>query len=86
MADLKAQFEQAQADVKTLTNAAGNEDMLTLYALFKQGSRRRLRLAAGMLGHGGARQVRRLDQAQGHRQGCALQKYIDKLLLLKTHK
>jgi acyl-CoA-binding protein len=38
MSDLKAQFEQAQKDVKTLTKRPSNEDLLTLYALFKQGS------------------------------------------------
>ena len=38
MADLDAQFEQAQADVKTLTSKPGNDDLLTLYALFKQGT------------------------------------------------
>lgn len=38
MADLKAQFEQAQKDIKTLTTRSGNEDMLALYSLFKQGS------------------------------------------------
>ncbi|WP_273454731.1 acyl-CoA-binding protein [Nevskia ramosa] len=38
MADLKAAFAQAQIDVKTLTKRPSNEDLLTLYALFKQGS------------------------------------------------
>jgi len=38
MADLKAAFEQAQKDVKTLTKRPSNEDMLALYSLFKQGS------------------------------------------------
>jgi len=38
MADLKAQFEQAQKDVKTLTKKPSNDDLLTLYSLFKQGS------------------------------------------------
>ena len=38
MADLKAQFEQAQKDVKTLTEKPSNDDLLTLYSLFKQGS------------------------------------------------
>ena len=38
MADLDAQFAQAQADVKTLTSKPSNEDLLTLYALFKQGT------------------------------------------------
>jgi diazepam-binding inhibitor (GABA receptor modulating acyl-CoA-binding protein) len=38
MADLKVQFEQAQKDVKTLKSRPSNEDLLTLYALYKQGS------------------------------------------------
>ena len=38
MADLEAEFTQAQADVKTLTKRPGNDDLLSLYALFKQGS------------------------------------------------
>ena len=38
MADLKAAFEQAQKDVKALTKRPGNDDMLALYSLFKQGS------------------------------------------------
>lgn len=37
MADLEAQFKQAQQDVKTLTKRPGNADMLALYSLFKQG-------------------------------------------------
>ena len=38
MADIKAQFEQAQKDVKTLTKRPDNNDMLALYSLFKQAS------------------------------------------------
>jgi len=38
MADIQAAFAQAQIDVKTLTKRPSNEDLLTLYALFKQGS------------------------------------------------
>jgi diazepam-binding inhibitor (GABA receptor modulating acyl-CoA-binding protein) len=38
MADLDQQFEQAQTDVKTLSRKPGNDDLLTLYALFKQGT------------------------------------------------
>lgn len=38
MADLKAEFEQAQKDVKTLSRRPGNDDMLALYSLFKQGN------------------------------------------------
>ena len=36
MSDLQAQFEQAQVDVKTLTERPSNDDLLTLYATFKQ--------------------------------------------------
>ena len=36
MTDLDTRFEQAQSDVKTLSSKPGNDDLLTLYALFKQ--------------------------------------------------
>lgn len=36
MSDLDAAFEQAQKDVKTLTERPGNDDLLALYSLFKQ--------------------------------------------------
>jgi len=34
--DLKARFEQASVDVKGLTKRPGDDDMLALYALYKQ--------------------------------------------------
>jgi acyl-CoA-binding protein len=36
MSDLDEQFEKAQADVKTLTSRPNNDDLLELYAAFKQ--------------------------------------------------
>ena len=36
MGDLKADFEKAQADVKTITKRPSNDDFLFLYAHFKQ--------------------------------------------------
>lgn len=36
--DLKTQFEQAAADSKTLTEKPGNDVLLRLYSLYKQGS------------------------------------------------
>lgn len=36
--DLKEQFEQAAADSKTLPEKPGNETLLQLYSLYKQGS------------------------------------------------
>ena len=38
MSDLNAAFEQAQKDVKTLTERPSIENLLALYALFKQAS------------------------------------------------
>jgi acyl-CoA-binding protein len=38
MADLKAEFAQALKDVKTLSKRPSNDDLLSLYSLFKQGS------------------------------------------------
>lgn len=36
MSDLQAQFEKAQADVKTLSERPDNQTLLQLYASFKQ--------------------------------------------------
>jgi len=36
--DLKAQFEQAATDSKSLTQKPDNETLLRLYSLYKQGS------------------------------------------------
>lgn len=38
MSDLAAEFAQAQVDVKTLTERPSNDDMLAMYANFKQAS------------------------------------------------
>jgi diazepam-binding inhibitor (GABA receptor modulating acyl-CoA-binding protein) len=38
LADVDERFEQAQASVKTLPTRPSNEQLLTLYALFKQAS------------------------------------------------
>lgn len=38
MSDLSERFEQAAKDVKQLSDRPSNEDLLELYALFKQGS------------------------------------------------
>lgn len=36
MSDLDQQFDQASRDVKTLSSRPSNDDLLALYALFKQ--------------------------------------------------
>jgi diazepam-binding inhibitor (GABA receptor modulator, acyl-CoA-binding protein) len=36
MSELQERFEKAQADAKSLTSRPSNDDLLALYALFKQ--------------------------------------------------
>jgi diazepam-binding inhibitor (GABA receptor modulator, acyl-CoA-binding protein) len=88
MADLKAAFAQAQADVKTLTKRPDNNDMLALYAHYKQaaegdvsGSR------PGMLDMVGRAKYDAWAKLKGTSANDAMQKYIDKVgALLKSHK
>lgn len=39
MSDLQQQFEQAQKDVETLSERPSNEDLLALYANYKQATK-----------------------------------------------
>ena len=88
MADLKADFSKAQSDVKTLTKRPGNEDMLFLYAHYKQaaegdvsGSR------PGMLDMVGRAKYDAWAKLKGGKADDAMKKYIDKVAALrKTHK
>ena len=81
-------FEQAQLDVKTLTKRPANEDMLALYAHFKQAS------AGGASGSrpGMFDMVNRAKYdawaaLKGMSKAAAEQAYIDKVnALLQTHK
>jgi len=54
MSDLDARFEQAQADVKTITNRPGNDDLRELYGLYKQAT-------VGDASTSGAKRPGRLD-------------------------
>ncbi|ULQ45481.1 acyl-CoA-binding protein [Flagellatimonas centrodinii] len=88
MSDLQAAFAQAQADVKTLTKRPANEDMLFLYAHFKQaaegdvsGSR------PGMLDMVGRAKYDAWAKLKGTAADTARQAYIDKVgALLKSHR
>lgn len=83
MADLKAQFEQAQKDVKTLTKRPSNEDMLALYSLFKQGSSGDVSGARpGMLDMIGRAKYDAWAKLKGTRQDAAMQQYIAKVKAL----
>jgi acyl-CoA-binding protein len=88
MADLKAQFEQAQSDVKTLSKRPGNDDMLALYALFKQGSQGDVSGSRpGMLDMVGRAKYDAWGKVKGIGKDEAMKKYVEKVAaLLKSHK
>ncbi|MDR3416098.1 MAG: acyl-CoA-binding protein [Nevskia sp.] len=88
MADLKAQFEQAQQDVKTLTKRPGNDDMLALYASFKQASQGDVSGSRpGMLDMVGRAKYDAWAKLKGTGKDAAMTAYVAKVAeLLKTHK
>jgi diazepam-binding inhibitor (GABA receptor modulator, acyl-CoA-binding protein) len=88
MADIKAAFEQAQKDVKTLTKRPGNDDMLFLYAHFKQAAEGDVKGSRpGMLDMVGRAKYDAWAKLKGSKPDAAMQKYVDKVAaLLKTHK
>ncbi|HKY92452.1 MAG TPA: acyl-CoA-binding protein [Nevskiaceae bacterium] len=78
MSDLKAQFEQAQKDVKTLTKRPSNEELLTLYSLFKQGSEGDVKGSRpGMLDMVGRAKYDAWAKLKGTSANAAMQKYVD---------
>jgi diazepam-binding inhibitor (GABA receptor modulating acyl-CoA-binding protein) len=88
MADLKAQFEKAQADVKTLTKRPSNDDMLFLYAHFKQASAGDVSGSRpGMMDMVGRAKYDAWAKLKGMSKDDAMKKYVAKVeSLLKTHK
>jgi diazepam-binding inhibitor (GABA receptor modulator, acyl-CoA-binding protein) len=78
MSDLKAQFEQAQKDVKTLTKRPSNDQLLTLYSLFKQGSEGDAKGSRpGMLDMVGRAKYDAWAKLKGTSKDAAMQKYVD---------
>ncbi|MDP9140845.1 MAG: acyl-CoA-binding protein [Pseudomonadota bacterium] len=87
MADLKAQFAQAQLDVKTLTKRPSNDDFLALYSLFKQASGDVSGSRPGMLDMVGRAKYDAWAKLKGTKPDAAMKSYVDKVAaLLKTHK
>lgn len=83
MADIKALFEQAQKDVRTLTKRPTNADLLDLYALFKQGSTGDVTgKRPGMLDMVGRAKYDAWAQLKGTSTAQAMQRYIDKVKAL----
>ena len=88
MSDLKAQFEQAQKDVKALAKRPDNNDMLLLYAHYKQAAEGDVQGSRpGMLDMVGRAKYDAWTKLKGTKPDDAMKKYVDKVqALLKTHK
>lgn len=82
------QFEQARKDVQTLSRKPGNDDLLYLYAHFKQGSVGDVTgKRPGMLDMVGRAKYDAWAKLKGMDKGAAMDKYVGKVAdLLKTHK
>lgn len=80
MSDLDAAFEQAQKDVKTLTERPGNDDLLALYSLFKQATDGDVSgKRPGMLDMVGRAKYDAWAKLEGTDADDAKQQYIDKV-------
>ncbi len=78
MADLKAQFEKAAADVKGLTERPDNDTMLRLYALYKQGAEGDVKgPKPGFFDFVGSAKYEAWEKLQGTTSEQAMRKYID---------
>ena len=80
MSDLKSQFEQAQTDVKGLTERPSDDDMLALYALYKQATSGDVTGdKPGMFDFVGRAKHEAWSELAGTDADAAMQKYIDKV-------
>lgn len=88
MSDLKAAFDKAAADSKTLTRRPDNNDMLFLYAHFKQASEGDVSGSRpGMMDMVGRAKYDAWAKLKGTSKDDAMKKYVDKVNgLLKTHR
>ena len=78
MADLKAEFEKAAAEVKSLSDRPDNDTMLRLYALYKQGSQGDVQGdRPGFLDFVGAAKYEAWEKLRGTSQDQARKKYVD---------
>ncbi len=80
MADLKAQFDKAVLDVKTLTKKPSMDDFAFLYSHFKQASEGDVKGSRpGMLDMMGRGKYDSWAKLKGLSKDAAMQKYIDKV-------
>lgn len=88
MSDLKAQFDKALQDVKSLTKKPALEDFAFLYSHFKQASEGDVKgTRPGMFDMMGRGKYDAWAKLKGMSKDDAMKKYVDKVsALLKTHK
>lgn len=78
--DLKARFEQASVDVKSLTQRPSDNDMLSLYALYKQATEGDVSGdKPGFFDFVARAKYEAWEELQGIGAEEAMQKYIDKV-------
>ncbi len=81
--DLKATFEQAVKDVKKLKERPSDDDMLALYALYKQATAGDVSGdKPGMFDFVGRAKHEAWSELEGTDSDAAMQKYIDKVKAL----
>jgi diazepam-binding inhibitor (GABA receptor modulator, acyl-CoA-binding protein) len=81
--DLKARFEQASVDVKELSQRPSDNDMLTLYALFKQATEGDVSgEKPGFFDFVARAKYEAWEALQGTATEEAMQRYIDKVRAL----
>ena len=84
MSDLKARFEAAAADSKTLSERPDNATLLKLYSLYKQGSEGDVQgKRPGFTDMVGRAKYDAWASLQGTAQEAAMQQYIDLVESLK---
>lgn len=88
MADLKAEFEQAQKDVKTLTKKPSMDDLAFLYSHYKQATEGDVKgERPGMFDMMGRGKYDSWAKLKGLSKDDAMKKYVAKVAaLLKTNK
>ncbi len=84
MSDLKAQFEQAQKDVRKLTKKPSDADLLALYSLFKQSTEGDATGARpGMLNVVARAKYDAWAKLKGTKTDAAMKLYLDKVAELQ---
>jgi len=85
MSDLSTEFDTCQAEVKQLSSRPSNEDMLTLYATYKQATSGDVQgKRPGMLDMVGRAKYDAWAKLSGQNSDQAMQAYVDKVRELQA--